>query len=239
MKKHFKNPFLSGDFKNRREFCLDLLLALQILIIFFITPLMAIIGEHNRWVVDIFLALMAFVSVFIVEDSIMRRLAFFVLGLCLIGIAIGPLLGDQKTGNLIVTASALLFSINVCWIVVRKVFTNGPVTVHRIRGAVMIYLSAALLFALIDSLLASFVPHAYSNLPTDPDGCIQTLIYFSLSTITTIGYVDVLPIHPFARSLAMLEAVFGQFYMGLLIATLIGQYVYSKQNKADDPRHSA
>lgn len=234
MRKQAGIPFLSGDLSARREFCLGLLLALQILIMFFITPLVAISGAHNRWVVDIFLALMAFVSVFVVEDSIRRQLAFFILALCLIGIAIGPLLDDQKAGHLIVTVSGLLFSANVCWIVARKVFNGGPVTRHRIRGAIMIYLSVALLFALVDSLLAAFVPDAYSNLPADPDKNIQTMMYFSLSTLTTIGYGDILPIHPFARSLAMLEAVCGQFYMGLFVATLIGQYIYGKQLRPDD-----
>jgi hypothetical protein len=46
-------------------------------------------------------------------------------------------------------------------------------------------------------------------------------MYFSFVTLTTIGYGDITPIHPFARSLANLEGIFGQLYPATLLARLI------------------
>ena len=40
-------------------------------------------------------------------------------------------------------------------------------------------------------------------------------------TLTTVGYGDILPVHPVARSLAMLEAVTGPLYLAILIARLV------------------
>ena len=40
-------------------------------------------------------------------------------------------------------------------------------------------------------------------------------------TLTTVGYGDVLPVHPVARSLAMLEAVIGPLYLAILVARLV------------------
>jgi len=40
-------------------------------------------------------------------------------------------------------------------------------------------------------------------------------------TLTTVGYGDVLPVHPVARSLAILEAVTGPLYLAILVARLV------------------
>ena len=47
------------------------------------------------------------------------------------------------------------------------------------------------------------------------------MIYFSVMTLTTVGYGDITPIHPMARALAMLEAVIGQLFPVILIARLV------------------
>ena len=47
------------------------------------------------------------------------------------------------------------------------------------------------------------------------------MCYFSLATLTTTGYGDIVPLHPFARSLANLEAVLGQFYLAITVARLV------------------
>jgi hypothetical protein len=47
-------------------------------------------------------------------------------------------------------------------------------------------------------------------------------MYFSTVTLTTLGYGDVTPVSPYARWLAQAEATFGQLYLAILIATLVG-----------------
>ena len=46
------------------------------------------------------------------------------------------------------------------------------------------------------------------------------MTYFSFVTLTTVGYGDILPVHPLARSLANLEAIIGQLYPATLLAGL-------------------
>jgi hypothetical protein len=50
---------------------------------------------------------------------------------------------------------------------------------------------------------------------------IGNLIYFSFVTLTTIGYGDVVPLHPYARGLANVEAIIGQLYPATLLARLV------------------
>jgi Ion channel len=49
-------------------------------------------------------------------------------------------------------------------------------------------------------------------------------LYFSFTTLSTVGYGDIIPVSGVARMLAMVEAVFGMFYVTLLIARLVSLY---------------
>jgi voltage-gated potassium channel len=51
-----------------------------------------------------------------------------------------------------------------------------------------------------------------------------TGLYFSFTTLSTVGYGDILPVSSVARMLAMVEAMFGMFYVTLLIARLVSLY---------------
>ena len=53
---------------------------------------------------------------------------------------------------------------------------------------------------------------------------VEHLLYYSFVTLTTLGYGDVTPVHAVARTLAYLEAVIGQLYIAVLIASLVGRY---------------
>jgi hypothetical protein len=50
---------------------------------------------------------------------------------------------------------------------------------------------------------------------------MDTMLYFSLTTLTTTGFGDITPVHPFARSLANLEAIIGQLYPATILARLV------------------
>jgi ion channel len=47
------------------------------------------------------------------------------------------------------------------------------------------------------------------------------MLYFSLTTLTTTGYGDIVAVDPFAPSLANLEAVLGQFYLAITVARIV------------------
>ncbi len=222
---------LIRDLFASREWSLSLLLSLQLLAIFIVAPL--IDGGHGqyRWLLDLCLALMALTSAFIISHNIKRRVVILIFSLCVGGFSLGPLLADPNASQAVLALSELLFSVSVSLIVAAKVFVNGPTTLHHIRGAMVIYLNIAILFSVLDGWLAVSIPGAYANLPTNHIETPGAMIYFSLATLTTAGYGDIVPIHPFARSLATLESVMGQFYMAVFIGTLIGQHVAHRQRK--------
>lgn len=117
----------------------------------------------------------------------------------------------------------LIAGLTLIIVVARAVFGPGKVTIHRIIGGVLLYLTIGLTFVALFGLLALFVPDAFKGL--DPMrgnfAAAGNLIYFSFVTLTTMGYGDIVPLHPYARGLANLEAVVGQLYPATLLARLV------------------
>lgn len=108
-------------------------------------------------------------------------------------------------------------------VIARAVFGSGRVTFHRVQGAVVLYLNFALMFFIIYRLMSILLPGSFSNLPASgaEHGSGAALLYVSFSTLTTLGYNDIVPVHPLARSIADLEAVIGQLYPATLLARLV------------------
>jgi hypothetical protein len=108
----------------------------------------------------------------------------------------------------------------VLWAVLRP----GPVTAHRVRGAIAAYLLLAIFFAYVYGL----IEYVYPGSLRFPEGMEivkgelhQGFLYFSVVTITTLGYGDITPIHPWARAAVMLEAMIGPLYLAILVARLV------------------
>jgi amino acid transporter len=76
------------------------------------------------------------------------------------------------------------------------------------------YLIIGQVFAGLIGLVTLLEPNAVTNLEPLNNNFVGNLIYFSFVTLTTTGYGDIVPIHPYARSLANIEAVIGQLLSG-------------------------
>jgi len=117
----------------------------------------------------------------------------------------------------------LIAGVTLSAVVARTVFGPGKVTLHRIVGGILLYLTIGLTFVAVFGLVALLVPDAFKGLepPQGNFAIAGNLVYFSFVTLTTIGYGDIVPLHPYARGLANLEAVIGQLYPATLLARLV------------------
>ena len=57
------------------------------------------------------------------------------------------------------------------------------------------------------------------------------LLYFSMTTLTTVSFGDITPLNPVARSLAALESVIGQLFPPLLLARLVSVELHYRQQR--------
>jgi len=118
--------------------------------------------------------------------------------------------------------AGLISGLTLSIVVARAVFARGKVTYHRIIGGVLLYLTIGLTFVALFGFLFVAVPNTF-NVSASNQGNfgIGNLIYFSFVTLTTIGYGDIVPLHPYARGLANIEAIIGQLYPATLLARLV------------------
>ncbi len=119
---------------------------------------------------------------------------------------------------------SMLSVIGMIIVVLWQVYREGPVTGHRVRGAVAAYLLIAILFAYGYALISYLAPGSF-QLPAwvakaGPERA-GAFFYFSMVALTTTGFGDITAIHPVARSLVMFEALIGQLYPAILIARLV------------------
>jgi hypothetical protein len=125
-----------------------------------------------------------------------------------------------------VAISAMLALLAVLWTVSRIVFGPGRITAHRVRGAVVLYLTIAILFAWLYRLIAAVVPGAFSGLASrvGEHGALGPFLYYSLTSLTTVGFGDITPVEAFARNLTMFEAVLGQLFPAIILARILTLY---------------
>lgn len=123
-----------------------------------------------------------------------------------------------------------IFLFYVTGVILRVVFTAPVVDGNILCGAICIYLLAGVLFGFLYWLLDLFQPGSFVILPAAgqivPDHPTPPwLFYFSFSTMTTVGFGDIIPTRNFSRGLAILEAIVGQIMVVVMIARLVGLHV--------------
>ena len=205
-----------------RDPSLTALLVLELCAMFLAAPLAAKGLPTTRAVADTLVLLLLVIVVMLSHrwDAIIMIL----IGLAALAVSFLPsrywppiLIAMLRRGGGILAFSALT------WVVAHAVYAPGRITFHRLQGAVVIYLSLATIFASIFGFIWELNPSAFINLLTPAGGPeeVATMFYFSLTTLTTTGYGDITPVDPFARSLANLESVIGQFFLAITVARLV------------------
>lgn len=159
-------------------------------------------------------------------------------GLAVIGIILTllDLIFSYRELVLGVMAVLFLFTIVMTGAIGRRVLFGGVVDVNKILGAICIYLLLGLAWGLVYLFLHITIPGAFNGVAVGDRGAqLSQFIYYSFVTLTTLGYGDVAPVNAVPRALAYLEAVFGQMYIAVLVASLVGILI-SERTAAKDER---
>jgi hypothetical protein len=208
----------------RQQWSDPLLTALTVLLfvmLFVIAPLQAS-GIFLFQAFELLFAIILIAGVFIMSGS---RIAVIAMVAALAMATVGALLRLKSPSILDINLFAgawLIMGIVMAWVVAPAAFGSGRVTYHHIMGAILLYLTIAVIFVALFTFVGSAVPKAFSGLAVqDSPALASNLIYFSFATLTTTGYGDIFPVHPIARSLCNLESIFGQLYPATLLARLV------------------
>lgn len=160
-----------------------------------------------------------------VLDGLSGRARRIMTAVILAGVALqGPSLGSPgNTPAVIGDAGAVLSLSLLVAAILRQTFAPGRVTLRRIEGALAAYLLIGVIFASAYDALNALAPGAFhrGGVPLPPTPRSGEFLFFSIITLTTTGYGDIVPVHPVARSLAMLQVITGTLFTTVLLARLV------------------
>jgi voltage-gated potassium channel len=135
--------------------------------------------------------------------------------------------------------SSCLFLAMTVIALVTRLFTVTSVTLDTISAAICAYLLAGVAFAYAFAVVELQNPGSFSatlfqkpaNAIAPLIGSLHNFIYYSFVCLTTTGFGDIAPISEGARSLSVMESVFGQLYVAILIARLVSLEVAQSMMK--------
>jgi hypothetical protein len=141
---------------------------------------------------------------------------------------------DSKWIAVVAEADAAILLGFTITVLFRHLFATDRVTWNTIAASLCIYLLMIVLWSEFYAIVALLDPAAF-KLPAEylSVGAYKNFsgqgsaiaLYYSLVTMTTLGYGDIVPVSPPARTLAGMQAVTGQLYIAVLVARLVGLHI--------------
>jgi len=216
------------------------LLLLAIMLLLVVEPFFSA-GASGRAVLEIIVSIILFTAIWAVSRHPGVLAAAVLLAVPAFAVRFGAyLLESHRLATLWPIFGIVLFAFTAV-VLLRQVLLETAVTLETIAGSVSVYLLLAVVWALIYTLIETTRPGSFQvggrvlDLPPDVSGGhVPEFLYFSLVTISTVGYGDIVAMTPPARMIAALEGVIGQLYLAVLVARLIGMHVPSPSRSHHD-----
>jgi hypothetical protein len=133
---------------------------------------------------------------------------------------------DSAATRILFFFGVLFFGLAIVRVFVR-VADLKTVTEDSLYGAGSVYLMIGLGYSFVYYTIWKYAPDAFYAALTNAGGRLTgwpDFVYFSFTTLATVGYGDITPVDPFVRSVAVLEIVTGVFFVAVIIARLVSLY---------------
>lgn len=181
-------------------------------------------GPETTWVTVVSTALRGLTLVVLAAHAGVARRFLVVIGLLVVTTSAGALAASEIAAGEEVARVAGAIDLLLVGagpvLIVSDVGRHPVVTGQTVMAALSVYLLVALFFALVLGLIAT-----YGGGPVfaDADSTSAGHLYFSLVTITTLGYGDLVPGTDFVRMVAATEALLGQIYLVTVVALVVSR----------------
>lgn len=157
-----------------------------------------------------------------------RHVGLLTLTSCLFLTSLGTLVWELSTES---TQAVLWHSAaNVCYffvlalILIRFVVEQETVSRNVVFATLVVYLLLGFVWTFLYDFVETLHRGSFANIGTEERDPNQRVVffYFSMTTITTVGFGDIVPVTPLARMLTITEALVGQMYLVASVATVVG-----------------
>jgi hypothetical protein len=209
---------------------LSAMLVFLCLALFVGAPLVAT-GKAGTLVFDILFSLLLVSGVVTIGRRPLLTLAVSVLTVVTLALRWVSFVSPDSAARIWSDLLSIVLLLTLATLVLVQVFREGPITGHRVQGAIVVYLLLGLAWSAAYEVVYYVLPRSFqiaqggSALERPTYG----LVYYSFITLTTVGYGDITPVHPVARSLAVAEALTGQLYLAILIARLVSMQISTRR----------
>lgn len=214
-------PVIAGLARGNR-------IAFLLVSVFLLTILSAFVetGVFSRLVIGILYLLLLGSAIYMVSGH--RLLLLFSLLLALIITVTGAItISSNFTAplwiQLLWTASTFLYQLVLAGLLVSFISQSEVVTQKVLFAAVAIYFFLAGLFSLLYTMIETVSPGSFVS-AFDLEITRRRLAYFSLVTLTTLGYGDIVPVDPSVQTLATMQASMGTLYIAILLGRFVSLY---------------
>lgn len=166
------------------------------------------------------------------SESKLQRIIGTPLGLlALVGLWIKTILTDDTTLEIADTVLSLCFFNFLAFTLLRNIFRSKEVNLGIIFGSVAGYVTIGILGGLWMNLVDLLQPYSFH--PEIAKLNSYDYFYFSFVTMTTVGFGDILPQSPPAKSVIIFLSLIGQLYLTILVAVLVGQFLAKRQDQSE------
>jgi hypothetical protein len=175
-----------------------------------------------------------------------QLLAALLLACVVVAAVVDLIVGSKVSAGLpraIVGLMIALAPLSMARGVTRHLRAQGQVTVDAVFGAIAIYLMLGAMFASIDNAIGALGPTPFFKQGGDQG--FETYLYFSYTTLATVGYGDYTPRPALARAMSIVEALTGQLYLVTVVALLVsnigrttggtGHRILTDEDEAPEP----
>lgn len=130
---------------------------------------------------------------------------------------------------LMLIAAIIFFVVGTIDSIYQVFAVRKGVDFNKILGAICIYIFLALMWTILYQLLETLIPGSFNGLTVGLKHThFNDLVYYSFVTITTLGYGDIIPATPLAKALVIIEVIVGVFYIAILVAALVGDFMATR-----------
>ncbi|VAW67696.1 hypothetical protein MNBD_GAMMA08-1900 [hydrothermal vent metagenome] len=124
---------------------------------------------------------------------------------------------------------SLFFLVTSIVVAFKSVFFSPIITLNHLVGASCIYLLLGIIGAILYSNLFFISPDSFNGLSNmNKKIHFSEFMYYSYVTLTTLGFGDITPISPVAKTMSFMQAIVGQLYLTIMVAGLVGKAISNK-----------
>jgi hypothetical protein len=140
-------------------------------------------------------------------------------GLCAVVAALAVASGDAVAANIGTASIGLILAVVIPFVILRHIARSPAITFRLVTGALVAYLLIGLCYAYIFALLSLISGAPFFVQTSDPS--TATYLYFSFTTLSTVGYGDYAAATEMGQLIAVSEGLFGQMYLVSIVAVLV------------------